>query len=366
MKSKYTFTFFIFLFSIASCSQPPSPTADIITAETAPPSESSPTSEAIIVVASTADNGPETLRQALLDAQNGDTITFDPSIFSPNAPVAISITSELPHVEQGNLTLDASNAGVILDGSKVPGAWVSGLQFVSDGNTIQGFQVSNFSGPGIAISDGSNNLIGGDRSIGAGPFGQGNLTILNDVGIGMWGSRASFNTVSGNLIGIDTTGVDDLGNHGTGVVIQEGTSNNIIGPNNIIAYNGGSGIDVRHSPDSLYNSLTQNSIHDNGGNGISLLSSSTGKVTAPVILEHDLQAGSLTGVSCANCIVEIFSDSSDEGEIYEGQTIANGAGAFAFNKGSSFAGAHLTATATAIGWQYQQLLETDESAQVDR
>ena len=116
------------------------------------------------------------LRQALLDAQNGDTITFDPAVFLPTAPVTISITSELPGIEQGNLTIDASNAGVILDGSSVSGGWVGGLQIVSsDGNTIRGLQVSNFSGAGIAISGGAYNTIGGDRSIGAGPFGQGNL-----------------------------------------------------------------------------------------------------------------------------------------------------------------------------------------------
>jgi len=308
--------------------------------------EPTPTPGQLLLVTSTEDSGPNTLRQALLDAQPGDTIIFDPSVFPPDAPVTIAITSALPFIEQGNLTIDASNAGVILDGSNVPGAWVSGLQMVSDGNTIQGLQVSNFSGVGIAISDGAHNLVGGDRSVGAGPYGQGNLTIHNDIGIGMWGSRASFNTVRGNLIGSDATGANDMGNHNTGVIIQEGASNNIIGPDNIVANNNRSGIDVRHSPDSLYNTLTQNSIHDNGGNGISLLSSSTGKVTAPVLLDHDLQAGSLTGVSCANCIVEIFSDSSDEGEIYEGQTLANSAGVFVFNKESSFAGAHLTATAT--------------------
>ena len=195
------------------------------------------TQENRIIVISTADSGPGTLRQALLDAKNGDIITFDPNVFPPNAPVAISIINELPLIGQGNLTLDASNAGVILDGSNVPGAWVSGLQIVSDGNTIQGFQVFNFSGAGIAISNGAHNLIGGDRSVGAGPFGQGNLTILNDVGIGLWGSRASFNTIRGNLIGSDATDANDLGNHSAGILILEGANNNIISPDNIFANN---------------------------------------------------------------------------------------------------------------------------------
>ena len=39
-----------------------------------------------LIVNSTADAGPGTLRQALLEAQSGDTITFDPAVFPPAAP----------------------------------------------------------------------------------------------------------------------------------------------------------------------------------------------------------------------------------------------------------------------------------------
>ncbi len=71
------------------------------------------------VVTSTADSGPGTLRQALLDAGNGDAITFDPAVFPPGSPVTITLASALPHLTQGNLTIDASIAGVILDGSGI-------------------------------------------------------------------------------------------------------------------------------------------------------------------------------------------------------------------------------------------------------
>ena len=53
-----------------------------------------------IVVNSTADSGPGTLRKALIDAQSGDTITFDPIVFPPTAPVTISVASELPHIDR--------------------------------------------------------------------------------------------------------------------------------------------------------------------------------------------------------------------------------------------------------------------------
>ena len=73
-----------------------------------------------LVVTSAVDSGPGTLRQVLLDAQHGDTITFNPAIFPPGALVTISLTSALPQIHQGNLTLEASDAGVILDGTNVP------------------------------------------------------------------------------------------------------------------------------------------------------------------------------------------------------------------------------------------------------
>jgi RHS repeat-associated protein len=54
----------------------------------------------------------------------------------------------------------------------------------------------------------------------------------------------------------------------------------------------------------------------------------------------------VTGIACPGCTVEIFSDSNDEGEVYEGQTRADVAGAFAFDKGNLLTGPHVNATAT--------------------
>ena len=79
------------------------------------------------LVTSMGDSGPGTLRQALLDLQYGDTITFDPATFPPSSPVTISLSSPLPFISRSNITLDGSDAGVILDGSNVPGDWEAGL-----------------------------------------------------------------------------------------------------------------------------------------------------------------------------------------------------------------------------------------------
>jgi parallel beta-helix repeat protein len=299
-----------------------------------------------IVVTSTADSGPGTLRQALLDVQDGDTITFDPVIFPPTAPVTISITSALPHIHANNLTLDASNAGVILDGSNLGEGWVAGLQIASsNGNTIRGLQISNFSGRAIDISgDATNNTIGGDRSIGAGPFGQGNSLIQNGIGVILSTNGTTHNMITGNLIGTDATGAEVLGN-GTGVSICEGANDNTIGPDNVVAHNYGSGIVVAES-DSVENTITENSIHDNGWMGILLRDGGNRNLAVPVILDYDLPGGTLTGVTCDNCTVEVFSEEDDEGAVYESRATADDHGVFAVHHSTSFAGPHLTATTT--------------------
>lgn len=300
-----------------------------------------------IVVNSTADSGPGTLRQTLLDAQSGDTITFDPAVFPSSAPATIYLNRELPHITEDNLTIDANDAGVILDGSNVSEEWAPGLEISSDGNTIQGLQIVNFSpGAGIVLSGhAQNNMIGGDRSIGSGPLGQGNLVSNGDIGIGLWDDGTSFNTITGNLIGTDATGAVASGNDGSGIWVAEGASHNIIGPDNFIAYNNVYGIEIRDS-NSFGNTIAQNSIHDNERGGIYLSEGGNTELNAPLIIDFDLAAGTLAGSACANCTVEIFSDSSDEGEVYEGQATADGTGVFTFNKGVSFTGPRLTATAT--------------------
>lgn len=301
-----------------------------------------------ITITSAADSGSGSLRQALEEVGDYDTITFDPVVFPPDAPVAIFASGELPHINANYLTIDASNAGVILDGSQVPGDWVAGLQIVSsEGNTIMGLQVSNFPGPGIAISGAAtNNVIGGDREVGVGPWGQGNLLTNNKTGVDLTISSNKFNTITGNLIGTDLEGTDGLSN-GRGVTVWEGANRNTIGPNNIIANNIEGGV-VIFGRESHHITITQNSIYENNENDISLKEDSNQGVTFPIVFDYDISVGTVTGVTCANCIVEIFSSSSSGGEIYEGQITADEVGSFTFDKGVSFSGPTLTATNTDI------------------
>jgi len=180
------------------------------------------------VVTTAADSGAGTLRWCLGNVESGITVTFDVSVFPPTAPVSIALTSPLPSIHQGDITIDASNAGVILDGSSLLDG--NGLRLASDGNIVWGLQILHFPGSGVEIDDCENNLIGGDRAQGNGPVGRGNvISGGGGMGVMLSGSGTMSNTIVGNLIGTDVSGMNVLANQGHGVFLCLGASNNRIG-----------------------------------------------------------------------------------------------------------------------------------------
>jgi len=357
-----------------------------------------------IVVNSTSDNGPGSLREAIENALPGDSITFDLSVFPPTNPDTIALDSPLSALLQGNLVIDASDAGVVIDGSRITTSEAYCLSIFSNNNVIHGLQIMDFSQAGIGLNGGAQyNTIGGDRDVGEGPLGQGNL-ISGDgtFGIGLWSNGTSFNTIQGNFIGTDVSGttlhgslsggifsdgadynllVDNLiggymdngvsigsvsnghntvrgnyiGTNSSGMTVIanseafgisiSGSGFNVIGPDNVIANNGDAGITV-FGEESVDNRITQNSIYYNYGLGIELWDGGNTRLAAPVIFDFDKQAGLVTGAACANCTVEVFSDDGSEGGVYEGQTIADNAGIFSFNKDAPFTRTYISATTT--------------------
>ncbi len=214
---------------------------------------SSFSSGTVLTVTITADSGPGTLRWALENAHSGDTITFDPAVFPPTNPAVIKLSNPLPTIDGkgtpnltlGGLTIDASNAGVILDGCDTPPG-TTGLKIFLDGNVIKGLQIKNF-GVGVQISNAKDNIIGGDRTQGTGLMGEGNLISGNGGGVGIFGPDATGNKVIGNYIGTDITGTSALGNRDRGISITGGASQNLIGgmtpgERNVISGNGMHGV----------------------------------------------------------------------------------------------------------------------------
>ena len=291
----------------------PPPTATPTFAPTATPAAATPSPTPVarrtVIVRSAADAGPGTFRQALADARPGDTILFDPVVFPPKKPRAIAVATPLPELDADEVTIDASDAGVILDGAGLrAGSDVTGLVIASDRDVVRGLQIVDFPGEGLQIA-GRSNIVGGDRSVGRGPLGQGNLISRNgSAGMGLYGA-----------------------------------DNMVIG--NTITHSYGSGID-EHGTGSVGNRITGNRIHDNRWLAIDAWQGGDRELDPPVILSFDRAAGRVTGLTIPNARVELFSASDIEANVFEGATTADASGAFTFAAGHALAGPNLTATAT--------------------
>jgi Periplasmic copper-binding protein (NosD) len=113
---------------------------------------------------------------------------------------------------------------------------------------------------GVVIMSAPGNVVGGAVS-GAGNVISGN----GEQGVLIRSSGATNNTIEGNYIGTDTTGVQDLGNGQFGVFVS--TSDNTIGKGNTIAHNPSGGIRISSSR----NKVKGNVIKANGGSGVDLI-----------------------------------------------------------------------------------------------
>jgi len=148
---------------------------------------------AVLTVTNTADSGPGSLRQALLDANSmpgADTVVFDIAgggvqTITPLSPLPIladtaGVTVD-GYTQPGSSpnTLSAGDDAALmveLDGSQA-GSGAAGLTFQSSSNLVRGLVVNRF-GTGIRIAEGSDNqvtgcFIGTDP---AGSTGRGNRT----------------------------------------------------------------------------------------------------------------------------------------------------------------------------------------------
>ena len=174
--------------------------------------------------------------------------------------------------------------------------------------------------------------------------------------IGKFGDATRGNIVGGNgwsgvVIVNSATGLNYLyGNHIQfnqfyGVHVNN-SPDNYIGFN-AIAHNGvaGTHAGVRIEADTaLRNAITRNNIHANTGLGIQLVAGGNAMLPAPVL--YSATCSSVTGTTCPNCTVQIYSDRDYEGEIFETEVTADGSGNFTFsNPAVTFRGPNITAIA---------------------
>jgi hypothetical protein len=188
-------------------------------------------------VSAATDSGPGSIRDCLGKTPSGGTVTFDPAVFPASGqPKQILLSSPL-QLDKGWITLDASNAAVMLMGN---GAGYAGVAITSPGNTVKGLQVTGFAGGGIVLTGGAaHNQIGGDRHAGSGPTGEGNAIWNNGQGLDdssglpnllLDGAGAYDNLIAGNVLGPDpSTMTEPIWGPGMELKLQNGAMWNRIG-----------------------------------------------------------------------------------------------------------------------------------------
>ncbi|MCX7700800.1 MAG: right-handed parallel beta-helix repeat-containing protein, partial [Gemmataceae bacterium] len=190
-------------------------------------------------------------------------------------------TPEVLLEKRARLTLDgAGSDGLRFVGDGANGDTLPNPDTSGAGSRVSGLALLNFSGFGVRVD--TDRIILDDLHIGANSgggvriTGNGN-TIANSLisdnrGVGVRITESDGNTIDSNIIGLDLDRTVPLGNDRAGVVIEGGSGHYVGG--NIIADNGGHGIDVENISDSFIQSNKVGARLENGtyvgnqGNGI--------------------------------------------------------------------------------------------------
>ena len=338
-------------------------------------------------VTSALDVGAGSLRLILEQMAAGDLVRFDASVFPPDEPNTILLESPLPGIAAANVTIDGSNAGVILDGSALDkGSAV--LSIVSNGATIMGLHFINCP-TAISLMDGAaDTTIGGNPSVGEGPGGQAIVVQKSEIAVLITGTETRNNQVTGSFLGTAHTGRGNYANS-VAVAIRDGSQGNQIGPGNTIAYSSGIDIEIVDGSNNIIgpdnrilqnflptirvvgrstgNVITRNSLRTTGRvrgyeavteracylrdtcsypGAIEIEPGSQGDISPPRITLVDTREGRVAGTACPNCVIEVFSGGTITPYTYEGSAQANADGQFTFDKGEPLNERSLMLTAT--------------------
>jgi thiol-disulfide isomerase/thioredoxin len=236
-----------------------------------------------LTVLNNLDNGPGSLRQAILDADSNpglDTICF-----------RIGTGAQTIHVGNGGFgPLPAVTDPVILDGTTQPGfagrplieldgtaagVGADGLVITAGASTVRGLVINRFQDNAIVLTTGGGNRIEGNylgtdttgtaalgnlrgvvidgsanNTVGGTTPPSRNLISGNTrIGVAIANPGATGNLIAGNYLGTDVTGTDALGNGRYGIFLDFSDGANTIGgttvgARNIISGNGSAGVAI--------------------------------------------------------------------------------------------------------------------------
>ena len=200
--------------------------------------------------------------------------------------------------------------------SNPPAIWIEGAG--TDNNFVSGNYIGTDPTGMVSLENyGTGVMIdegAQNNVIGGTAAGAGNLISANGgSGIAIRDAGTNDNIVSGNTIGLASDGTTALGNVRDGVIIWDGADLNTIGSGNLIAHNGDNGVEVNGAATNR-NTITQNSIFANTGIGIDLVDGANDGIIAPTITAVTSGSIHITGDSCPDCTVEVFANRDTEGE----------------------------------------------------
>jgi parallel beta-helix repeat protein len=212
--------------------------------------------------------------------------------------------------------------------SAIPNGGGVAVAWEATGSVIRDNVISGNAGHGIEILDATDNQVR-DNNIGVAADGT---SPLPNEGVGIILSTAPHNTIGpGNTIAYNQVGI-----------ILVAAPHNTIGPGNTIAYNQ-VGIAIGY-PESVGNTITQNSIHANTDKQIDFFE--VPQPLAPAPLLTGWIGETVSGTACAGCQVEVFANLGPQpaGHTYLGTTTAAGDSTFSLTAGPGYS--YLAATAT--------------------
>lgn len=200
--------------------------------------------------------GTDETGTAVAALQNGYGIMFQGDGFTTGTGVSNSTIGGTASADR-NIIAGSTNDGILL-GEQTAGT--------SSGNVIEGNYIGTDATGTVSLGNArfgiwmgtSNNTIGGSLS------GTGNVISANANQIML---SSGSNTVSGNYVGVDSSGGSALSNAGSGIVI-DGSSNNTIGgttaaERNVISGNSSYGIEIKFSGSFGAGPTTGNAVQGN-------------------------------------------------------------------------------------------------------
>ena len=410
------------------------------------------------VVTNTNDSGNGSLRQAITDANNhagADNIIFniptsDANYDATRGVWVITPSTSLPQITDEGLTIEGGTQAtfigsdtnpygpeIVIDGSNNTGGY--GFNAEARGVAIGEFVINNFSnGIGIFFKNVEGGMIYGcyigvdatgmnkkPNSVGISLYShtsninicslENKLNIISGnpiVGISLMDTCTN-NTIVNNIIGLNRTKTDTLGNgsygnygglyieamsdsnnifdnyvggnNAAGIYIYQSNwnviGNNFIGTNNdytlnlanryygvVIASNYTNPKPAEYNQiisntigynkvsgirimeaGSIHNTITMNSISFNGTEGGIWLTGSGNEWKTPPVIQS-VSSSEVTGTSEPQDVVEVFCDDNNEGRIYLGTVSADASGNFTLPLSQPIPLDNVTATATNLQW----------------